>query len=231
MERRKMLTACGTVFTGLLAGCSGGGNGNGDGDGDGDATPTATATTEPTATETDAPTATATEAPASTETATETPASGGPTHGLDERFTVGSGENAIDYRIIDFYRTDRIGSSANNRTADGTYLLILLEFYNPQNDATTFPRNQFIVGNEEQIRYVDEDATPLVSDDDRIDTDPLLNATVLAGSSKVGAVVFDLDPDRSYRIRFLPTGGEGETHYLDIGTISDIQPLESSIVG
>ncbi|RCU47410.1 DUF4352 domain-containing protein [Haloplanus salinus] len=225
MERRKMLTACGTVFTGLLAGCSGGGGE--DGDGDGDATPTATATTEPTATETDAPTATATEAPEPT----ETPASGGPTHGLDERFTVGSGENAIDYRIIDFYRTDRIGSSANNRTADGTYLLILLEFYNPQNDATTFPRNQFIVGNEEQIRYVDEDATPLVSDDDRIDTDPLLNATVLAGSSKVGAVVFDLDPDRSYRIRFLPTGGEGETHYLDIGTISDIQPLESSIVG
>jgi hypothetical protein len=223
MERRKMLTACGTVFTGLLAGCSGGGGE----DGDGDATPTATATTEPTATETDAPTATATEAPEPT----ETPASGGPTHGLDERFTVGSGENAIDYRIIDFYRTDRIGSSANNRTADGTYLLILLEFYNPQNDATTFPRNQFIVGNEEQIRYVDEDATPLVSDDDRIDTDPLLNATVLAGSSKVGAVVFDLDPDRSYRIRFLPTGGEGETHYLDIGTISDIQPLESSIVG
>ena len=225
MERRKMLTACGTVFTGLLAGCSGGGGE--DGDGDGDATPTATATTEPTATETDAPTATATEAPEPT----ETPASGGPTHGLDERFTVGSGENAIDYRIIDFYRTDRIGSSANNRTADGTYLLILLEFYNPQNDATTFPRNQFIVGNEEQIRYVDEDATPLVSDDDRIDTDPLLNATVLAGSSKVGAVVFDLDPHRSYRIRFLPTGGEGETHYLDIGTISDIQPLESSIVG
>mgnify|MGYP000314760690 CR=1 FL=1 len=224
MERRKLLTACGTVLTGLLAGCGGGGE---------DATATATGMTDPTATATDRPTATATETAATdpTATATATPASGGPTHGLDERFTVGSGENAIDYRIIDFYRADRIGSSANNSTADGTYLLILLEFYNPQNDATTFPRNQFIVGNEEQIRYVNEDATPLVSDDDRINADPLLNATVLAGSSTVGAVVFDLDPDRSYRIRLLPTGGEGETHYVDVGTVSDIQPLESSMVG
>ena len=33
MERRKMLTACGTVFTGLLAGCSGGAGEDGDGEG------------------------------------------------------------------------------------------------------------------------------------------------------------------------------------------------------
>jgi hypothetical protein len=226
MERRRVLTACGALATGLLAGCSGGGDGE-----SATGTPTATETAAPTA----EPTATATETAAPTAeptaTATATPESAGPTHGLDESFTVGSGENAIGYRIIDLYRVDRLGSSANNSTADGTYVVVILELSNPQSDATTFPRNQFIVANEEQIRYIDENATPLVADDDRLNVQPLANATVLAGSSKTGAVVFDLDPDRSYEIRLSPTGGSGETHYVDIGTVSDLPTLESSMVG
>ncbi|GAB6860913.1 hypothetical protein JCM17092_10020 [Haloplanus litoreus] len=155
----------------------------------------------------------------------------GPTHGLDESFTVGSGENAIGYRIIDLYRADRLGSSANNSTADGTYVVVILELSNPQSDATTFPRNEFIVANEEQIRYIDENATPLVADDDRLNVQPLANATVLANSSKTGAVVFDLDPDQSYRIRLLPIGDSGETHYVNIGTVSELPALERSMVG
>jgi hypothetical protein len=225
MERRRVLTACGALATGLLAGCSGGG-GNGE---SATGTPTATATTEPTAEPT--ATATATTEPTAEPTATATPEAAGPTHGLDESFTVGSGENAIGYRIIDLYRADRLGSSANNSTADGTYVVVFLELSNPQSDATTFPRNQFIVANEEQIRYIDENATPLVADDDRLNVQPLANATILAGSSKTGAVVFDLDPDRSYEIRLQPTGSSGETHYVNIGTVSDLPTLESSMVG
>ncbi len=218
------MTGCGALVTGLLAGCSGGG-------GESTSTPTATGTAEPTATATETATPTETATGTAEPTATATPAADGPTHGLDESFTVGSGENAIGYRIIDLYRADRIGGSANNSTADGTYLIVVLEMTNPQDDATTFPRNSFILGNEEQIRYVDENATPLVSDDDRINVQPLLNSTVLAGNSKTGAVVFDLDPDRSYRIWIRPSAGEGETHYVDVGTVSDVPALESSLTG
>jgi hypothetical protein len=225
MERRKMLALCGTVGTGLLAGCGGGG-GDGDADaGDGDtggettAEPTATATAEPTATATAEPTATAT--------------SGfdGPTHGLDEAFTVGTGSDAVGYRILDFYRTDTVGDAANNATADGTYLIIVMELSNPRNDALSFPQNRFLVANEEQLLYLDDDATPKLADDERIDVVPLATATVLAGSSKTGAVIFDVDPDRSYHIRVRPTGDSGETHYVPVGAIADVQELESSIVG
>jgi len=223
MERRNVLTACGTVLTGLLAGCGGGG---------GDATPTGT---EPTATETEAPTATATQAP--DPTATETDAStataaasgpDGPTHDIGESFTVGSGNEAVGYRILELYRADRVGGSANNSTADGTYLIVILELSNPRDERLSFPNNNFIAWNDEQIRYLDEQATTQIGDDDRIDVTPIGTATVLSDSSKTGAVVFDVDPDRTYWIRVNPTGDSGETHYVPLGVVSDIEELQGS---
>lgn len=226
MERRKILTACGTVLTGALAGCGGGGGG--DATPTGTADPTATATDAPTATATATsdPTATATDAP--TATATATPGPDGPTHDLDESFTVGSGNEAIGYRIIDFYRADQIGSQANNATADGTYLIIILELSNPRSSSISFPNTNFLVWNEEQVRYLDDDATPKIGDDERIDVQPIGTTTVLAGSSKTGAVVFDVDADQTYWIRINPTGDSGETHYVPIGSVSEIQALQGS---
>jgi hypothetical protein len=64
-----------------------------------------------------------------------------------------------------------------------------------------------------------------------VDTQALGSATLLSGSSKTGAVVFDLDPDQSYWLELRPTGDAEDTHYVEIGTISEIQALESSMVG
>jgi hypothetical protein len=218
MERRRVLTACGTVLTGLLAGCSGGG---------GETTPTATATaTTTTATATAAPTATAT----ATETATETAGPDGPTSDVGERFTVGSGAEAVSYRIVELFRADRIGSQANNATANGTYLIVVLDLRNPRNSALSFPNNNVQIWNEEQIRYLSDEATPKIADDERINADPIGTATVLPGNSKTGAVVFDVDPDRSYWLRITPTGDSGETHYVPVGRVSEIQELRSSLV-
>ncbi|MFB6256500.1 MAG: DUF4352 domain-containing protein [Haloplanus sp.] len=210
MERRPVLTACGTVLTGMLAGCSGGGG--------------ATETAEPTATETAEPTATETAEP----TATETAGPDGPTHDIGESFTVGSGDEAIGYRIVELFRADRIGGSATTSTADGTYLIVILELSNPRSEPISFPNNNFLIWNEEQIRYLDSDVTPKIGDDERIDVEPIGTSTVLAGSSKTGAVVFDVDPDRSYWVRVNPTGDSGETHYVSIGPVSEVKQLQGS---
>jgi hypothetical protein len=226
MERRNVLTACGTVLAGVLAGCSGGG---GESTPTGTATGTATETPEPTATETPEPTATATEMEeAPTATATATPGPDGPTHGLDEAFAVGSGNEAIGYRILELYRADQIGSQANNATANGTYLIVVLELSNPRSSRISFPNNNFLAWNEDQILYLRDGATPKLADDDRIDVQPLGTATVLAGRSKTGAVVFDVDPDRSYWIRINPTGDAGESHYVRIGPMSEVAELQGS---
>jgi len=223
MERRRILTACGTVLAGALAGCSGGG---------GESTPTGTAEATATATETATATVTETAEPTATETAeptaTETPGPDGPTHDLGESFTVGSGNEAIGYRVIDLFRADQVGSSANNSTADGTFLIVVLELSNPRDSAISFPNNNFLAWNEEQIRYLHDTVTPKIGDDPRIDVEPIGTATVLSGSSKTGAVVFDVSPDRSYWIRINPTGDSGETHYVPVGAMSDVDQLEGS---
>jgi len=227
MERRYVLTACGTVLTGILAGCGGGGGGGGGGgDGGGEATETATATATATTTATETATATATET--AEPTATETPGPDGPTHDVGESFTVGSGDEAIGYRIVELFRADRVGSQANNDVADGTFLIIILELSNPRENEISFPNNNFQVWNEEQIRYLDDEATPKIGDDDRLDVTPIGTTTVLAGDSKTGAVVFDVDPDESYWLRINPTGDSGETHYVPVGPVSDVEELRSS---
>ncbi|RMB13521.1 uncharacterized protein DUF4352 [Haloplanus aerogenes] len=214
----------------MIAGCSGGGGE--EATPTGTAAPTATETATATATATAEPTATETETaePTATETATATPTPGpdGPTHDLDESFTIGSGNEAIGYRIIDFYAADEIGSSANNDAADGTFLIVVLELSNPRDNAVSFPNNNFLAWNEEQIRYIDDDATPKIGDDDRIDVEPIGTTTVLAGRSKTGAVVFDLDTDQTYWLRINPTGDSGETHYVRVGSMSEIQRLQGS---
>jgi hypothetical protein len=221
MERRYVLTACGTVLTGMLAGCGGGG---------GEATEAPTETETPTetatATATETPTATATET--AEPTATETPGPDGPTHDTGESFTVGSGDEAIGYRIVELFGADRVGSQANNDVADGTFLIVILELSNPRETEISFPNNNFQVWNEEQIRYLDDRATPRIGDDDRIDVTPIGTASVLAGESITGAVLFDVDPDRTYWIRVLPTGDSGETHYVPIGPVADVEELQGS---
>lgn len=212
----------------MIAGCSGGGGEEATPTGTAEPTATETATATATETATAEPTATETETPESTATATPTPGPDGPTHDLDESFTVGSGSEAIGYRIIDFYRADEIGSSANNDAADGTFLIVVLELSNPRDNAISFPNNNFLAWNEEQIRYIDDDATPKIGDDDRIDVQPIGTATVLSGSSKTGAVVFDLDTDQTYWIRINPTGDSGETHYVRVGPVSEVKELQGS---
>ena len=110
-------------------------------------------------------------------------------------------------------------------------LLFALLDENPQDAAISFPLNSFIATNDEQIRYIDEGATPKVDGDDRLDTQPIATTTLSAGQSAAGAVVFDLDPEQSYWLEIRPTGKAGDTHYVEIGSVSEIQALESSMVG
>jgi hypothetical protein len=228
MKRRKLLATCGTVVAGLFAGCSGGGGGA-------TATPTETPTETPTATPTETPTETPTATP--TETATETPTEtaaqtpSSPTHEVGDEFTVGTGGNRLTYRIRSLYRADTIGSSADNDTAEGAFLLVVMDLTNPTGEATGFPRNQFRAVNEQQLRYIDEAASDKISADDRVNVDPLTYATIRANSTKTGAVAFDLDTDQSYRLRILPTGEEGETHHVPVGQVTSYPALEESAVG
>lgn len=234
MRRRPMLAACGALVTGLLAGCSGG-SGESTATGTptetGTATETATATATSTAPTTPTETASGTEAPTEAATATPSPTPSAPTHQLGESFVVGSGGNAIGYTIEAFYRSDHLGEQANEKRADGTYLVVILTLSNPQDEPIYFPNNDFLAVNERTLRYIDDEGTEAVSSDDRINVPPIGYASVLAGREKQGAVVFDLDPSQSFRLEISPPDADEPVHYVPVGLISDLETLQSAAVG
>jgi hypothetical protein len=220
MKRRELLAASGTVLTGLVAGCSGGSSGG-----------TSTETETATATETPTATPTATETPTSTPTQTAVPTPTAPTHALDEEFTVGEQEHAITYRVQGFYRADRIGNSASFADADGTYLIVVLTLSNPRDQPISYPTNHVRANSENPFQYFDERATEKIASDERINVPPIATSTILPGKSKTGAVAFDVASTGTYRLEISPTNAKEPMHRIDVGPISDVEKLQTSVVG
>ena len=220
MERRELL-ALGGAALGLLAGCSGGG--------DGGATETATATA--TATETATATATATETATATATATETDPNR-ITHEVGERFTVGEGSNALTYTFETFVRADALGSSINEESADGVYLVAVLTLENPQSTPTDFPIEDVLVRGDGSRLRIEQDGTEAIDSDDRIDVDPIGFGTVPAGESRTGAVAYDVPAGGSYRIEITPIGdATTPVHVVPVGPIDEVEALSRSVLG
>lgn len=231
MKRRRVLIGCSTVLAGALAGC--GSDGGSD-----EPTPTETPESTPTqqeisledgssgSTPTETPTATPTETPADTPTPTATPAPAGNTHALEEQFTVGEDDNAVTYRILDFYRADDLGNAASKVTADGTFLIVVLEITNPQDSQIVLPREDFRARSSRTWHQYHRNATEQIAFDDRIDEQSLANTGIRSGRSVTGAVAFDVDPDSSYELWITPAGGpDTPEHFVPVGEIPAVQEL------
>lgn len=229
MQRRKLLSGCGIVLAGVLAGCGGGSDGDG-----GDSTPTSTPESE-TPTETPMQEATETEAPTDTPAETATPTAEPTdefTHEMGEEFTVGEGDNAVTYRIVDLFRTDKIGSGASNTEANRTFLIVVLDLTNPRNSELPFPRGNFRVQTEGSWRRFDREGTEKINADERLNVDQIGDSTLPSGETATGAVAFDVDPDSSYRIWITPTGdAETPEHFVSVGEISSVEELQGSLTG
>ncbi len=233
MYRRTLLAGLSTATAGALAGCGGGGDGeDGDTEEDGETPDPETATATPTPAETETPTEAPT--PTETETPAETPTpapgdSGGTsfTHGLDEEFTVGESGNQVTYRVIEFSRADQIGSQVNFSEADGTFLIVTLEVTNPRNEALKFPRLEFRLQTDDGAwQRFDREPSQKVNSDDRVGVEHIGDATIEPGASALGAVVFDVDPDKTQRVWVTPTGdAETPEHFVPVGDLSEVEEL------
>ncbi len=222
MKRRQVVIGCGTFLAGTVTGLSldrAGQVGLTEGSG---TTPTDT----PAETPTPAPTDTPAETPTPTPTDTPTP-SQGITHELGEQFTVGEGDDAITYRVIEFYRAEELGDIASTVTADGVYLLVVVELTNPQDGVVTLPQ-EFRVLSRELNKWFkfDQTGSEHVDNDDRIDEAAIVTQGTRSGNSTRGAVAFDVPLDASYRVMVVPTGEPDEPeHYVQIGELSSVPEL------
>jgi hypothetical protein len=229
MERRRLLLGGGVLLAGFVPGCVGGSDSDGE-----TPTPETTPTevevtiedgSSGTETPSPTPTATPTDTPTAQPTPTPTPAAG-VTHDMNARFTVGEGDEAIGYRIIEYARADRIGSQADREDADGTFLVVILEVTNPQDEILALPRNEFRVRSPSTWHKYNTRASEKIDSDSRISEPSLVDASIRSGSSKIGSIAFDVNPDSSYRVWIFPTGNEDSPdHFVPVGNISAIREL------
>jgi hypothetical protein len=238
MKRREILVGCGTFLAGVATGRLV--------DFDipfqsqqspGTPTPADTQTATPMtvtleATDTPSETPTPTETPIETSTDTPTPTPtftpDGIVHSLDEQFTVGEGNRAITYRIVDFYRADELGSEVSKATAEGAYLVVVVEITNPRNSRIVLPRDDFRLrsyGLNDWFKFA-ETGSEKVENDDRIDAAELATVSLSGGETVTGAIAFDVELDADYWIWITPDGGEDTPeHFVEIGDIADVEPL------
>lgn len=234
MRRRVLLSGLGTALAGATAGCGGGDGESSDGGSDDSGTPDSEMdTATPTPVETEAPIDTETPTETRTPTETSTPTPGGDngessfTHDVDEEFTVGESGNQVTYRIFEFTRADRIGSQINFSEADGTYLIVTLEVTNPRDEAFEFPRFDFRLQTDDGAwQRFDRQPSEKIESDGRIDVGHIGDDTFEPGASKIGAVAFDIDPEKTQRLWITPAGdAEVPEHFVPVGDLSEVEEL------
>ncbi len=240
MQRREVLIGCSTFLTGILVGTVL----DGDWTRPGQAltqnptptetptpTPTETPTPTPAETPTQTPTPTDTPSPTPTETPpptdTPTPTLPGTTHGLDEQFTVGEGNQAVTYRVIRFYTAEELGGRVTTATPQGIYLVVVVELTNPRDDGISLPE-EFRVMSPEANSWTtfDQSGSKQIANDNRIDQTVLPSKFVRSGETRRGAVAYDVDPDSTYHVQVVPTSDATEPeHYVRIGDLSSVEQL------
>jgi hypothetical protein len=245
MERRELLLGGSGVLVGLLGGFATGflaGVATESAETDASATtpiptptetpsPTPTETATPTPTETPSPTPTETPTPTPTETpaptATPTPTLGGITHDRGEEFTVGEGDNAVTYRVIEFYRADALGDATTRIPASGVFIVVVVEVTNPQGELIAFPEEFRILHREENRWYTfNQSASERIEDDGRIDEPEIVNEPIRSGETVRGAIAYDVPGEGRIHVQIVPTGEANEPeHYVRIGPISSIDSL------
>jgi hypothetical protein len=216
VRRRSILVTCGAALTAGLAGCSGGGDGGGS-DGDETETDPAMDSATPTDTPTDTP----------TETATETPEPSTVTESVGQSFTVGEGDRAVGFTFERLLRAQALGPTQNEEATD-TYVIAILTVENPQSRTIDVPVGNMRLRATGTVKNVDLAASQALGEDRRIDVDSIASASIPAGESVTGGIVYDAPAGSDYRIEITPLdGAEGRPHELPIGDISELDALES----
>jgi hypothetical protein len=181
-------------------------------------TPTATPSQSPEPTST--PTARRTTAP------TPTPDRQGITHETGTEFTVGEGDHAITYRIVELYRATEVGGPAERTAADGTFLIVVVEVTNPQSEVVALPEGYFRIECGEATPRFEFAASEALESDGRIDVPSLADYPISSGETVTGAVAFDVSPDDSCRLWLMPTERPlTPEHYVPIGEVSSVPRL------
>lgn len=232
MERRSLLVALGSAFTGGLAGYVLGAAGSDEGDSAQSieaaaetptATPTPTATATPTPEPTPTPTPTATPSPTPTPTATPRPY---PTHDFGETFTVSGSSTAFRYTVHSAFRADSVGRFGG-MPAEGVYAGAVLTVENLTGSRRAVPLRSIVLRGGVR-KFPNVDATNAAGTDERIGETSLADATLYPEEPVRGVVVYDFKAEDAgdLSVQIVPPDIDGPIpHVVPLGPLSGLDEL------
>jgi hypothetical protein len=118
-------------------------------------------------------------------------------HEIGERFTVGDGEQTVEYVINEAYADEVIGGSAINIESDGIFLVIEFSLTNRGTETFSVSSGLFeIAANPasggEQSRYEVISGNSYIAADDSIDGEPIVFEDIQPNIETDGAIAFDV---------------------------------------
>lgn len=155
-------------------------------------------------------------APAATPTATSTPASTAQatTHDIGDTFTVGSGGQAIQYRVTDMKKRQTLGSGVLAEEADGVFVVVAIEMTNQADESVSISSNLFTLVDDQDREYdTDSDATVAVENN-------VVFEQLDPGVEKSGVLIFDVPTDQTGRkLQIDPAGmfSTADSHNVTLG--------------
>lgn len=122
------------------------------------------------------------------------------THQVGESFTVGSGDNQVEYTVTDVTTADSVGELVSAE-ADGQFVLVELDITNQAQESFTIDSNLFTLRDNRGRTYdTDSDAEVYLEES-------IIYEQVDPGVEKSGRLVFDVPTDQSDRRLIIEPAG------------------------
>jgi hypothetical protein len=143
-------------------------------------------------------------------------------HDIGESFTVGDGDQSVQYQATDAFTQNAVGSSGIGTEADGIFLVVILEMENVGDESFDITdRHLRAVDGEDREFEADFEASAYADSDSRIEAEGITSEQLNPGLSVTRAVIFDVNPGEEYRLKIEPVGvfSNADTHYVPIGSV------------
>lgn len=142
-------------------------------------------------------------------------------HEVGEQFTVGDGDQAIEYEVEEAYADEVIGGDMINAESDGIFLVVELSITNRGSETFSITGDLFKAVNSEGDTYDVSSSDTFISADDNIDGEPILYEDIQPNVETDGALAFDVPYESNIGLLIEPAGfwSTASDHYVGIGNM------------
>lgn len=143
------------------------------------------------------------------------------THQIGDTFTVGEGDDAIQYTVKSAETYEAVGGEFTSQEPNGIFLVVETELTNQGSESFSVTSNAYSAVDSEGNSFdADTEAGIYIEQDSRVDGEAISFEQLNPGLSTDGVLVFDVPEGEEMRLRIEPTGwlDTGNTHEVELGS-------------